>query len=253
MKIVRTLWFYVILVLSTAVVGVLAAVTGLVFRRHHWAHLLGRFWSNINLWTAGVSVTVKGLEKIDRQKPYIYAANHQSTFDIFAILGRLTVQFRWLAKQELFSIPVLGQAMRGVGYIPIDRRDRRKAFQSLNAAADRVREGTSIVIFPEGTRSRDGVLQDFKTGGFYLAIKSRQPIIPISISGSYKILPKNGKWFVNPGHITMTISEPIESSTHSLKNRTDLIVKVRDAIRVHLSDTEGGLIADPSDHQKASP
>ena len=253
MKILRSLWFYGVLFFSTVLMGPAAAVAGLVLSKQCWAHLLGRLWGNLNLRTAGVSVTVYGLERIDREKPYVFVANHQSTFDIFAILGRLPVQFRWLAKQELFAVPVLGLAMRGIGHIPIDRRDRRKAVESLNAAADQVRAGTSIVVFPEGTRSRDGVLQDFKRGGFVLATKSKQPIVPISISGSHKILPKRGDWVVNPGHITMTISDPIRTDMSSPRDRGILIGRVRDAIRLHLKSTEGGLAADSLGQQRATP
>lgn len=243
MKVLRSLLFYVCLFLSTLYLGSAAVVVASVTRREEKAHLVGRLWGNVNLWIAGVSVQLSGMDNIDPRQAYVYAANHQSWFDIFAILGKLPVQFRWLAKHELFRIPVLGKAMSSIGYIPIDRDDRRKAFESINHAANRVKRGTSVVIFPEGTRSRDGVLQSFKKGGFILAIQSQQPIVPISISGSYGILPKEGDWKIQPGVIRMTIGHPIPTVGFGVKNRDRLINDVRNEIRKHLRVTEGGIAA----------
>lgn len=242
MKIFRSLLFYVCLFLSTLYLGCAAVLVSYFTKKKDLAHLVGRLWGNVNLWTAGVSVDVAGRGNIDPKHAYVYAANHQSWFDIFAVLGKLPVQFRWLAKEELFRIPVLGQAMASIGYIPINRSDRRKAFNSINDAANRVKSGTSVVIFPEGTRSLDGVLQEFKKGGFILAIHSQQPIVPVSISGSYRILPKKGDWRIEPGTIHMTIGKPIPTAGLSTRQRDSLIAAVREAIRQNLTEAEGGLL-----------
>ncbi|MDY0042235.1 MAG: lysophospholipid acyltransferase family protein [Desulforhabdus sp.] len=244
MKLLRSLLFYVCLFLSTLYLGIAAVVVSYLTKRTDLAHLIGRLWGNTNLWTAGASVKLSGLENIDPQHAYVYAANHQSWFDIFAILGKLPVQFRWLAKEELFRIPVLGQAMASIGYIPINRSDRRKAFDSINEAANRVKSGTSVVIFPEGTRSLDGVLQDFKKGGFILAIRSQQPMVPVSISGSHRILPKKGDWKIQPGVLQMTIGKPIPTAGLSTRDRDRLMAAVRDGIRLNLTESEGGLLPD---------
>ncbi|SMC24514.1 1-acyl-sn-glycerol-3-phosphate acyltransferase [Desulfacinum hydrothermale DSM 13146] len=241
MRYVRTALFYAMLVLSTIVLGLCAIGIVVTTRRSDWAHLCGRLWGNLNLWAAGVPVEVHGLERLTPDRPVVYAANHQSWFDIFTILGKLPVQFRWLAKEELFRIPLFGHAMRMIGYIPIDRADRKKAFASLEEASRRVREGASIVIFPEGTRSRDGVIQPFKKGGIILAIKSGQPIVPVSLSGSYSILPK-GAWLVRPGRIRMTIGHPIETQGFSIEDRDKVIFLVREAIRQYLTTREGGVL-----------
>ena len=152
--------------------------------------MVARIWGNVNLWAAGVKVDIKGLENIDKHGPYIFVSNHQGWFDIFTALGKLPIRFSWLAKAELFKVPILGVAMLRAGYIPIDRKDRRKALAGMNSAAEVIRQGTSVFVFPEGTRSVDGVIRDFKKGVFVLALKSQQPIVPVSISGSYRILPK---------------------------------------------------------------
>jgi 1-acyl-sn-glycerol-3-phosphate acyltransferase len=244
MKTVRSILFYIILICATLVCGLSAILVSFITGRRDLAHLCGRAWANVNLWASGVTVRMQGLEKVQRDHPYIYAANHQSLFDIFVILGRLPVQFRWLAKEELFRIPILGQAMSAIGYIPIDRKDRHKAFESLNQAAVQVQNGTSIVIFPEGTRSSDGVLQDFKKGGFILAIKSQQPIVPITISGSFHILPKKSEWLIEPGIINMTIHPPVPTAGLGVKDRDGIIGIVREAIRRNLPLSEGGVLTD---------
>jgi 1-acyl-sn-glycerol-3-phosphate acyltransferase len=132
--------------------------------------------------------------------------------------------------------------MQAAGYIPIDRNNRRQAFESVNLAAQRIKDGTSVVIFPEGTRSPDGILQDFKKGGFILALHSQHPIVPISISGSHRILPKRGAWKIHSGRVLVTISTPIPTEGLTTRERDELIRRVRDAIRSHLTIREGGLI-----------
>lgn len=239
-RLFRTLLFYTGLMASTLVLGIAAVGVSYLPGGSDKAHYCGRLWGKINLWLAGVKVFIQGFENIDPDRSYIYAANHQGWFDIFAILGKLPVQFRWIAKAELFRIPVLGRAMSASGYIPIDRTDRRKAFQSIDQAALRVRNGTSILIFPEGTRSPDGIMRDFKSGGFILAIKSGQPILPLSISGSYRILPRGGTWLIHPGIIRISIGEAISTESVATRNREELMSRVREAILRGLTPEEGG-------------
>jgi 1-acyl-sn-glycerol-3-phosphate acyltransferase len=240
-KIVRSVFFYTVFFISTILFGIAAIVTSFVSRNSNWAHLIGRSWGNLNLWAAGVKVHVKGLENLDPGHPYVFLSNHQGWFDIFTLLGKLRVQFRWLAKEELFKVFILGPAMRAAGYIPIDRSDRKKALESLQLAAEKVKKGTSIVIFPEGTRSPDGILQEFKKGGFILAIKSQQYLVPIAISGSYHVLRKRGVWMIQPGVIDVTIDRPISTVGLSVKENEALMQTVREIIRQHLTPYERGL------------
>lgn len=174
-------------------------------------------------------MTVKGGQQLSSKTPYVFAANHLSQFDIFALQGYLTMDFRWLAKKELFQIPIFGAAMRMVGYIPVDRSRGRKALVSLNEAAARVAAGTSVVIFPEGTRSKDGKLHPFKSGAMVLAIKAGVPIVPVAIKGTYEVLPK-GKLLARSGHVELTIGSPIE--TKGLKNadKQELAVKLQQEV-----------------------
>ena len=239
-KIIRSLFAYTVYFISTSLLGTLAFVASSVSRQPKWAHLLGRLWANLNLWAAGVRVRLKGFENLNSDQAYVFLSNHQSGFDILALMGKLRVLFAWLAKEELFRIPILGHAMRAAGYIPIDRSDRRKAVESLNQTAAKVQEGTSVMIFPEGTRSPDGVLQEFKKGAFLLAIKSQQFIVPIAISGSHRILAKRGKWIIQPGVIDITIEKPISTLGLTVKDNDGLMRTVRETIRRHLTPEEGG-------------
>jgi 1-acyl-sn-glycerol-3-phosphate acyltransferase len=239
-KIVRSLFFYTVFFVSTVAFGMAAIATAFVTRRSNWAHLIGRYWGNLNLWAAGVRVCVKGFENLDPRHPYVFLSNHQGWFDIFTLLGKLRVQFRWLAKEELFKVFILGPAMKAAGYVPIDRSDRKKALESLNLAAEKVQDGTSIVIFPEGTRSPDGVLQEFKKGGFLVAIKSQQFLVPITISGSYRVLRKRGDWMIQPGVIDVTIDKPISTLGLTIRDNEALMQTVREIIRQHLTPYERG-------------
>jgi 1-acyl-sn-glycerol-3-phosphate acyltransferase len=182
---------------------------------------LAAWWAKSICTAGGVSVTVTGTEKLDPVKPYIFAANHQSQFDIFALQGFLGVDFRWLAKKELFQVPIWGPAMRKAGYIPVDRSRGRQALKSLDEAAQKIAAGTSVIIFPEGTRTPNGMLQEFKAGAMVLAIKSGVDIVPVSIKGTYEILPK-GRLLMNPGNVTIRVGKPIATKDRGTKDKHDL-------------------------------
>ncbi len=236
----RTAFFCSILITTTLILGILTIAVLFITRNPNIGHYVARLWGFIQLKAAGVKVIVKGKENVNLKEAYVYMANHQSWFDIFVLLAYIPGQFRWLAKEELYRIPILGHSMKLIGYIPIDRTNRAKAFESLAKAAEDIRKGTSVMIFPEGTRSKDGVIQPFKKGGFVLAIQSQKPILPISISGSYKVL-KKGSWIVNPGIITVTIHKPIPTTGFSINDRDILIQEVEKAIKSGLTVEEGGL------------
>ncbi len=233
----RSVFFYIILFFSTMILGIACVIGSFVSRG--WPTLMARTWGNINLWASGVKVDVRGLENINKLGPYIFVSNHQGWFDIFTALGKLPLPFSWLAKEELFKIPVLGHAMYRAGYIPIDRKDRRKALSGMNRAAEVIQRGTSVFVFPEGTRSTDGVIRDFKKGVFVLALKAQQPIVPVSISGSYRILPK-GSRTIHPGEIRFSIGNPIQTAGIDSIGRDLLIEQVREAIRANLTFEEAG-------------
>lgn len=193
-------------------------------------------WARMILRVCGVKVVVKGLENVEADVPRIYLSNHQSYFDIFALLACLPVSFKFVLKQELMKIPLFGSAMRNAGYIAIDREDPRKAIKSMNAAAERIKNGASVLIFPEGTRSADGQLLPFKPGGFHLALKSKCDVVPMAIVNSRSIVPK-GSLTINKGTFAMNIGKPIPTKGYSKKDMAHLMDRVREEMMGMMSRT----------------
>jgi 1-acyl-sn-glycerol-3-phosphate acyltransferase len=226
---IRTLTVTIWVGFATLVAGILVIVLSFFVRSGNPLHKIARFWGRSILMVSRIMVSVKGLSNIDSSAPYIYMPNHQSNFDIPVLLGHLTVQFRWLAKVELFKIPIFGRAMRKAGYISIDRYNRQSAIKSLSVAANKIKSGVSVLIFPEGTRSRDGKIRPFKKGGFVLAIDSGVPIVPVVITGTRSIMTK-GKFRVNAGHVNMVIHKPIDTSAYTRETKEALMESVRRVI-----------------------
>jgi 1-acyl-sn-glycerol-3-phosphate acyltransferase len=182
------------------------------------------------MFVSGIKVTVNGLANIDPTQSYIYMSNHQSNFDIPVLLAYLPVQFRWLAKAELFKIPIFGRAMRGAGYVKIDRFNQEAAFESLNEAAEKMKNGVSVMIFPEGTRSRDGKIRPFKKGGFVMAVDAGVPIVPVVLKGTWTIMEKSSLR-INTGEVSLNLKAPIATTDYTRENKDDLIKSVRAVIR----------------------
>ncbi len=230
----RTVFVWSCIVAFTLVLGTLAFLTFPFDRRGKVVHLYARLWGWLILLANGVKVTVKGLKNIDPERSYIYMCNHLGSFDIFALLAYLPVQFRWLAKAELFRIPVLGWAMSTAGYISLDRSERKRAYRSMEVAAQKIKEGTSVVIFPEGSRSLDGSLQPFMKGGFTLAIKAGVPIVPLTIAGAWEIMPRD-TLRIRKGDIGIVIDRPIETKGFTMKDREQLMKEAEERIRANFS------------------
>jgi len=230
----RTMFVWTCIVIVTVILGAMAFITFPFDRRGHVIHRYARWWGWLILKANGVRVKVQGTEYLDDRHPCIYVCNHQGSFDIFSLLAYLRVPFRWLAKAELFKIPILGWAMRTAGYISLDRSAKKKAYQSMELAARKIKEGTSVVIFPEGSRSLDGALQLFMNGGFTLAIKAGVPVCPVAIAGSWQIMPRT-TLRIKKGNIGIIISEPIETKGLTMQDRRPLMQQAEDLIRKALS------------------
>jgi 1-acyl-sn-glycerol-3-phosphate acyltransferase len=167
---------------------------------HHWAGVLGFF--------SGIKVEAIGLKNVPLNKPLILVANHQGAADIPVLLAYLPVRFRFAIKKELFKVPLFGWYLRQAGYFPIDRQVILSAYKTLDQIIKILKAGESVMIFPEGTRSRDGSLGKFKRGSLMAALKSGAPVVPIAIDGSYNIMPK-GTYLVNPSRIKLSVGKPI--------------------------------------------
>ena len=194
---IRTTYIIVWVVLTTIFWGTIAIIISFFTRTGNPIHNIARIWAKGILFASRIRVNVKGLTNIDPSQSYVYMSNHQSNFDIPVLLAQLPVQFRWLAKAELFKIPLFGRAMRGAGYVKIDRFNRESAFKSIDEAAEKMKNGVSVMIFPEGTRSRDGRIRPFKKGGFVMAVDAGVPLVAladIDELGFLGLRPRQEEW-----------------------------------------------------------
>jgi 1-acyl-sn-glycerol-3-phosphate acyltransferase len=226
---IRTTYIILWVVLTTIFWGLAAIFASFFTRTGNPVHIVARTWARGILFGSRINVTVNGLANIDPDQSYVYMSNHQSNFDIPVLLAHLPVQFRWLAKAELFKIPIFGRAMRGAGYVKIDRFNQESAFESIKEAGSRMKNGVSVMIFPEGTRSRDGKIRPFKKGGFIMAVDSGVPIVPVILQGTRSIMEKSSLK-INTGEVTLNIAAPIPTTGFSRDNKDDLIDSVRTAI-----------------------
>jgi 1-acyl-sn-glycerol-3-phosphate acyltransferase len=236
---IRTLFIIAAIVVMTIALGCFVIILAFFSRSGNTAHRVARFWGKFILFISGIKVEVKGVSNVDAARPCVFMANHQGNFDIPVLLGCLPFQFRWLAKAELFRIPIFGRAMRGCGYISIDRFNRSSAFDSIARAAETIRSGVNVMIFPEGTRSLDGKIRPFKKGGFVLTVDAGVPIIPVIIHGTYFIMPKK-KLLVRPGPVLLEILEPVETSGYTRENKDALMEEIRSKICTAFGKAKGG-------------
>ncbi len=232
---IRSLLVVMVAIAVTAFMSTCAFLFPLISPGENKVHRIANLWARMLLWLASIRVEVVGKEHVLMDKPQIFMANHQSDIDILIVLAHIPGQFRWIAKKELFKIPIFGKAMKNAGYIEIDRQHHEKALKSLDEAAGKIREGKSVVTFPEGTRSKDGTIRPFKQGMFHLAIQAGVPIIPISIIGAHEIMPKRSL-AVRPGKVTMIIDRPVEVKGYTIETRGKLIEQVRNNIIRNIED-----------------
>jgi len=234
----RSILLMVFVVIAT-LIGATCAIISLIFdpsaRAFHFG--VARRWARVLLKASGIRVEVEGLENFDPNRPYVFMSNHQCNFDIVAILAGLPAHFRVIAKSEVMKVPGFGWTVRRGGHIIVDRTDRAQAFASYNDAARKIQAGTSILVFAEGTRSADGTVGPFKKGGFVLAIQAGVPIVPITISGGRKILPRQ-KIVFRKGVMKIVVDKPIETRSYRYEDRDDLIKRVREVIISNLREDE---------------
>ena len=207
--------------LYTAILASISLASSLVDARGRLQHGCARMWARLILWTSRIRLSVQGVENLKPGTPYVLCANHQSHMDTPIVLAALPLQFRFTPKKELFRIPFLGWHLRRSGHVPIDRENPHAAVKSLREAADTIRRGTPVVVFPEGGTSQDGSIRPFKGGGFMLASRSEADVVPVAIRGSRAtLMPKT--YHVRSGNVEVIIGRPISSqgvSTSELANR----------------------------------
>gem|GEM_PF-70086 len=235
----KWLFFLPFVAINTFFFGVVAVLVSSLINQRIGSYFGGVIWSRLNAFMTPMFVQVYGRENIQKGRSYVIISNHQSLYDIFLIYGWLGIDIKWIMKKELARIPGIGFGSKKVGHIFLDRSNSRVALESLNEAKRKLVDGTSVVIFPEGTRSKTGQIGAFKKGAFKLALDLDLPILPITISGTRHILP-TGTINLRPGKATMTIHKPLEILHHQEENMKDLMTSAREVIAS--SDSNGDKI-----------
>ena len=234
----------IVFLLDTAVVILIVLVASLADRHAKLAYRIAQYWAWINVKLCGSRVHVQGLEHLDSKRSYVFMSNHRSNFDVLVLVVALwDFQLRWVAKEELARIPGFGWALRATKHIIVNRADHTQAIASLAVAKERIRNGISVVFFPEGTRGENRMLP-FKKGGFVFAIETATPVVPIGITGTARILPRAG-WLVRRGgDVNVTVCSPVPTAHLSLDDRAALLGEVERAIA---ACAEGaGVAAEPA-------
>jgi 1-acyl-sn-glycerol-3-phosphate acyltransferase len=241
--------FYLIpaIAVYTIVLGTLSIGSSLFDRTGRFAHGCARLWSRLILATTGVRVAVKGLEKLTPGTTYVFVSNHQSIYDIPVLFWSLPYQLRIIAKASLGRFPFLGWHLRRTGHMLVDRRNPDRG-RILGHAARLVKDGVSLIVFPEGTRSVDGAVGRFKGGSFMLALEAGLPVVPVSVDGT-KFVMRKGRLETRPGDVTLTIHEPIPVNAHP---RDDKLIRDTKALAAQVRHVIAAGVSEPGLHASAA-
>lgn len=235
-RIYQVLVMIPLMLVSTVITAVLVMIFTLIGLSRSMGYYLPKWWARLFCLLTWVRVEVRGREHISKGRSYVFVANHQGAYDIFAIYGYLGHNFRWMMKKALERIPLVGMACRVSGHIYVDNSTPSAVKSTMETAEKRLAGGMSVVVFPEGSRTIDGKLKRFKRGAYILATEFNLPVVPVTIDGAYAVMPRNAR-MPRPGRIILTIHEPIlaGSDGHDLPS---LIEESRDAIASSLPEWE---------------
>jgi 1-acyl-sn-glycerol-3-phosphate acyltransferase len=242
--VLRPLLSSIVFVLATIIGSLLSLPAGLIDPSGDLVLALGRAWSRVVLASAGVRLRVRAHAALDPKRSYVVMPNHLSTVDIWAVFVAVPVPLRFIAKKQLGRIPLFGWAMRAGRFIFIDRQNATSARRTIEHAVERIRQGCSVVIFPEGTRSRDGALGPFKKGGFHLAINSGADVVPVAIRGSREVMPR-GAILIRSGVVDVEIGAPMSTAGLGPDDRQALLEKVRARVADMLAEPPASAAALP--------
>jgi 1-acyl-sn-glycerol-3-phosphate acyltransferase len=222
-------WLALWAAIATIFLGIPVMIAGLLSRTGNLAFSISKLWAYTMLAISFVRTEIKNKNKIQPGTSYIIISNHQSLYDIIALVTALGIQYRWFIKKEVLKIPIFGYALYATRNIFIDRANTASAIESINKGIDRLPRGVSVMVFAEGTRSPDGHIHEFKKGGFVTAVRRKIPILPVTVNGSRRVLPK-GSLVVKPGKIQVVIGDPIDTSGYTTDIVQELIDKTRQVV-----------------------
>ncbi len=229
-KILKSMWILFWSSLLTLILFIPITLSAFLSTTGNMAFNFCKMWTWVGLRIGFVHLSTRGRNKVKDGQSYIIVSNHQSLYDIPALMNGLDMQFRWIIKKELLKIPLFGYALYASRHVFIDRTNTNKSIESINKAMERLPKGVSVMFFAEGTRSFDGKVGKFKKGGFIIAIQRGLPILPVTVNGSHKFMPDKNTMAFYPGPIEVVIGDPIETSMYTKETINELIDKTRKAI-----------------------
>ena len=235
----RTIWVGLAAVFVTIPLATMVLLTALIRSTSPLIDRIMRLWARLIIRAAGIDLHTENLGVIDPDQRYVLVANHNSYFDIPCVFAAVPQPIRFMAKASLFKIPIFGWALTRAGFIPIDRKNRRTAVKSFDLAADRIRKGNTIVIFPEEGRSRERAMRPFQRGAFLLALKAERPIVPLAIDGTYDVYNPKSR-YVRPGRVTVKAGTLIPTEGLTLRDKERLLTESRAQIQTMLFGSAEG-------------
>ncbi|HOJ14281.1 MAG TPA: lysophospholipid acyltransferase family protein, partial [Deltaproteobacteria bacterium] len=218
----KVAWISLWAAIATLVLFLPVTLAALLSSTGNLAFNLSKIWAYVMLAVTNVRPVIRGREKIVPGRSYVIVSNHQSEFDILALVTTLRIQYRWIIKKELRKVPLFGYALEASRNVFIDRGDHERAMRSIRESMARLPEGVSVLFFAEGTRSEDGSIAPFKKGGFLVALEKGLPILPVTVNGSRRVLPKKSLVFT-PGPIEVVVADPIDTTGYSRENLQELV------------------------------
>jgi 1-acyl-sn-glycerol-3-phosphate acyltransferase len=230
---IKTFFIWILAIILTVFWGTVSILSSLIDKTGQSGFKCMQLWARALLKLGGVKFRTEGFENLPMDKNYLFVSNHQSQVDIIALAAALPIKFGWMAKKSLFKVPFLGWHMTRMGYVPIDRGNISSQTSGLVKASRSLKGGNSLVIFPEGSRSKDGKLRPFKDGAFYIALESGTPIVPVTINGTGDIIRK-GSYKINPGDVKIVASGVIDVASYQHGDREKLKELVRGNILANL-------------------
>jgi 1-acyl-sn-glycerol-3-phosphate acyltransferase len=229
LRMVKIAWLGFWICIATMVLFLPITVSALLSSTGNLPFTLSRIWARTVLLITGTRMVIRGRERIEKGQSYIIISNHQSHFDILALVTSLSIQFRWVIKRELLKIPLFGYALYASRNIFIDRSNREQSMKSIHDGMDRLPPGAGVMFFAEGTRSPDGTIQQFKKGGFIIAMERNLPVLPVTVNGSRAVLPK-GSIVFHSGRIEVVVGDPIDTGVYTQDGLNKLIDDTRSVI-----------------------
>jgi len=226
---IYTVYMWAVIVLAVIVYGGVLFLVLPVANPLGWDERISRAWARFIVRRSGVRFELSGADRLDLSRPVVYMSNHQSYFDVLCQVAYLPLFPRFVAKKELVWLPLFGQLMWATGHVIVDRGKRDKAVASMKKAAQKISSGTSILVYPEGTRSPDHRLGPFKKGGFLLAVEAGVPLLPVSVAGTHPMMPKGGYTFTK-SDVIMVLGDPIDTRGKTQADIQELMDRTRAAI-----------------------